>query len=136
MLFRSQVVFVLCVVLRPRDEVVETNQHDVNEVVEAVFHGTLEGGSNIFQAKGHDSICKCAPRGCECLLVTVFFPDLDLVISEKTIHEGKGFMSDACIDDLVEERCGEVVFGTCPIEIAKVCANANGTLFFYLQEHD
>ena len=39
-------------------------------------------------------------------------------------------MSDACIDDMVDERCGEVVFGTCPIEIMKVYANMNGTLFF------
>ena len=59
-----------------------------------------------------------------------FFPDLDLVISKKTIHEGKGLMSGARIDDLIDEGCGEVVFGTCPIKVAKVCANTNGTLFF------
>ena len=62
--------------------------------------------------------------------MTVFFPNLDLVISEKTVHEGKGFMSGACIDDLINERCGGVVFGTCPIEVMKFCANMNGTLFF------
>ena len=39
-------------------------------------------------------------------------------------------MSSAHIDDLVDERCGEVVFGTCPIKVAEVCANINGTLFF------
>ena len=83
----------------------------MNEVTEAVCHGTLEGGSSIFQAKGHDSICKGAPWGYECRLVTVFFLDLDLVISGKTIHEGKCLMSSACIDDLINERCGEVVFG-------------------------
>ena len=60
----------------------------------------------------------------------VFFPNLDLVVSEKTIHEGKGLMSSACIDDLIDEGCWEVVFGTCPIEVAEVCANMNGTLFF------
>ena len=65
----SQVVYVLCVVLRRRNEVVETNQHNVNEVAEVECHGTLEGGSSIFQAKGHDSICECAPRGCEHSLV-------------------------------------------------------------------
>ena len=120
----------LCVVLRPCDDVVETNQHDVNEIVEAVCHGTLEGSSSIFEAKGHDSVCECASWGCERHLVTVFFLDLDLVVSEKTINEGKGFMFGTCIDDLVNERCGEVVFGTCTIKIAKVYANANGTLFF------
>ena len=53
-----------------------------------------------------------------------------LVISEKTVHEGKGLMSGAHIDDLIDEGCGEVVFGTCPIEVMEVYANANGTLFF------
>ena len=60
----------------------------------------------------------------------IFFSDLDLVISEKSIHEGKGLMSSACIDDLIDEGCGEVVFGTRPIEVVEVYANADGTLFF------
>ena len=60
----------------------------------------------------------------------VFFLDLDLVISRKIVHEGKGFMSSTRIDDLVNERCGEVVFGTCPIEVMEVCTIANGTEFF------
>ena len=102
----------------------------MNEIAEAVCHGTFEGGSNIFEAKGHESVCECGPWGCECHFVMVFFPDLDLVVSIKTVHEGEGLMSDACIDDLVDEQGGEVVFGTCPIEIAKFYANANGSLFF------
>ena len=109
----SQVVYVLCFLLRPHDEVVETNQHDVHKIAEALHHGTLEGGSSIFESKGHDSLGECAPWGCEFHLVTVFFPDLDLVIFGKTVHEREGFMPGACIDDLVDERCGEVVFGTC-----------------------
>ena len=120
----------VCLLLRPRNEVVETNQHNVNEVVEAVCHGVLEGGSSVFQAKGHDLICECAPRGCECSLVMIFFPDLNLVISEKVVHEGKDLMSSACIDNLIDEGCWEVVFGTCPIKVTDVCANVNGTLFF------
>ena len=78
------------------------NQYDVNEVAEAMCQGALEDGSNIFQAKGHDSLHKCAPRGCECCLIMVFFSDLDLVISKKTVHEGKCFMSGTCIDDLID----------------------------------
>ena len=73
---------------------------------------------------------ECAPWGCECRFVMVFFLDLDLVVPEKNVHERKGFMSSACIDDLVNEQSGEVVFGTCPIKIVEVYANVNGTLFF------
>ena len=39
-------------------------------------------------------------------------------------------MSGACIDNLIDEGCWEVVFGTRPIKVAEVCANMNGTLFF------
>ena len=39
-------------------------------------------------------------------------------------------MSSTCIDNLIDEGCWEVVFGTCPIEVMEVCANENGTLFF------
>ena len=39
-------------------------------------------------------------------------------------------MSSACIDDLIDEGCWEVVFRTGPIQIAKVCTNMDGTLFF------
>ena len=120
----------LCLLLQPCNEVVKTNQHYVNEVAEVVCHGMLEGGSSVFQAKGHDAIHKCTPQGCECRLIMVFFWDLDLVISKKSVHEGKGLMSIACINNLIDEGCWQVVFGTCPIEVMEVCANVNGTLFF------
>ena len=85
--------------------------------METVCHGTLEGGSSVLQTKGHYSIGKCAPRGCECSLVTIFFLDLDLVTSEKIIHEGKDLMSGACIDNMIDEGCWEVVFWTHLIHI-------------------
>ena len=98
--------------------------------METICHGMLEGGTSIFEAKGHESIGEFAPWDCECRFVTVFFLDLDLVVLRKTVHERKGLMSVACIDDLVDERGREVAFGTCPIKIVEVSANANGTLFF------
>ena len=101
--YLSQVVYVLCFLLRPHNEVVETNQHVVNEVMEAGCHGMLEGGSSVFQAKGHDSICECAQRGCECSLLMIFFLDLNLVIFEKSGYEGKYSMFGACIDNLIDE---------------------------------
>jgi hypothetical protein len=54
---------------------------------------------------------------------------LDLVIAKKSIHEGKEFMTSIGINELVDEGSGEVVFRTSLVEVAKVCANPNGTLF-------
>ena len=98
--------------------------------METMCHGMLEGGSSIIQSKGHYSIGEFSPQGCECSLVMIFFLDLDLIISRKSVHEGKYLMSSACIDNLIDEGCWEVVFGTCPIEIMEVRANMDGTLFF------
>jgi hypothetical protein len=39
-------------------------------------------------------------------------------------------MVGAIIDDLVEERGWEVVFGTSVVEIMKVCVDRNSSLFF------
>ena len=98
--------------------------------METICHGALEGGSSVLNTKGHASIGKCATRDCECSLVMILFLDMDLVISRKSVHEGKVLMSSACIDNLIDEGCWEVVFETCPIEIAEVCENMDGTLFF------
>ena len=60
----------------------------------------------------------------------IFFPDLNLVVSGKSVHEGKDLMSGAGINDLINEGCLEVVFGTHPIQIMEFYANVDGTLFF------
>jgi hypothetical protein len=39
-------------------------------------------------------------------------------------------MADAIVDNLVDERRREVVLGTCIIEIVKVGANMDRSLFF------
>jgi hypothetical protein len=39
-------------------------------------------------------------------------------------------MVDTIIDNLVDERGWEVVFGTSMVEITKVCADTNSALFF------
>ena len=95
--------------------------------MKAIHHGALESGSNVLYTKGNYLVCECFPRGGECNLVMIFFLDMNLVVSEKSIHERKYLMSSACINDLVNEGCWEVVFGTCPIHITEVCANADGT---------
>ena len=98
--------------------------------MEEEHHGLLKSGSRIFKGKRHNFICKCAPRGCESFLVLVVFPDLNLIITGKTIHERKYFMASASIIDLVNEQSGEVVFGTCQVQVTEFSIDMNGTLFF------
>ena len=59
----------------------------MDEVVEAESHNALKSGSNILEAEWHDLIHKHTPGVCEGSLVLVFFPDMNLVILEETIHE-------------------------------------------------
>jgi hypothetical protein len=39
-------------------------------------------------------------------------------------------VAGAVINDLIDEGRWEVVFGTCIVEIVKVCADADSALFF------
>ena len=39
-------------------------------------------------------------------------------------------MASTCIDDLVDKRSGEVVFGTSQIQITEVSTHTNGSLLF------
>jgi hypothetical protein len=96
----------------------------------------LESHPDIFESEGHDAIGKGAPWGCEGGFVLIHLLDLDLVIARKSIHEGEDFMTDTSIDDLIDEGGREVVFGTSLVEVAEVCANSNGALFFIDRNRD
>ena len=102
----------------------------MDKVVEEEHHILLESGSNIFKSKWHNAVCKRPPRGCERSLVLVLFLDSNLVITRKTIHERKDFVASTSINDLVNERNGDFVFGTCQIEVVKFNTYTNGTLIY------
>ena len=75
-------------------------------------------------------ICKSTPRGSECGFILIGWVDLNLVIARESIHKGDSLVADAVVDNLIDERSWKVVFGTCVIEIMKVCANADSAMFF------
>ena len=52
-----------------------------------------------------------------------------MVIARESVHEGESLVAGAVINDLIDEECWKVVFGTCIIEIAKVCADVDSALF-------
>ena len=111
-------------------EVIQVGEDDCSQIVKDVCHGSLESCAIIFEAEGHDTICECTPRGNECSFILIGWVNLDLVVARESIHKGESFMADAIVDNLIDERRWEVVFGTCIVEIAKVGENANGALFF------
>jgi hypothetical protein len=104
------------------------------EVMESKRHGPLKGGSSIFETKRHFMICECTPWANECHFVLVFVFDLDLIISRKIVHERKGFTTCTFINDMVDERCGEIIFGTCLVQIMEVGTNMNRA-FLFIDRH-
>jgi hypothetical protein len=76
-----------------------------------VCHGSLESCAGIFEAEGHDTVCKCTPGGYECGFVLIGWVNLDLVVAREVVHKGESFMAGAIIDNLIDERRWEVSFG-------------------------
>ena len=56
--------------------------------------------------------------------------DFNLIIAWKATHEWKDDASNIFIDYLIDIGSGEIVFGTSPIQIPKIDANADSSLFF------
>jgi hypothetical protein len=110
-------------------EVVQVSDKDASEIMENVSHGLLEHRTYIFESKRHNTIRKSAPWGGKCGFVLICWMDLDLIVAREAIHEGHSLMACTVIDNLVDERRWEVVFGTSMIEIAKVSTDTNSALF-------
>jgi hypothetical protein len=111
-------------------EVIQVSEDDASEIMENISHGPLECHTCILESKRHDTIRKSTPWGSKCGFILICWMDLDLIVARETIHEGQGLMACTVIDNLVDERGWEVVFGTSMIEIMKVSADANSALFF------
>jgi hypothetical protein len=111
-------------------EVIQVGEDDIGQIMKDVCHILLESCTDILQAKRHDTICKITPRGSECGFILIVWVDLNLIIARESVHKGESFMADAVVDNLINERHWKVVFGTCVIEITKVCENVDSALFF------
>jgi hypothetical protein len=101
-----------------------------------ICHGPLECHTGVLEAKRHDTIWKHTPWGSECSFVLVCGMNLNSIVARETIHEGQAFVADKIIDNLVDERHWEVFFGLGLIEITKVSADMNTTLFFVDRDGD
>ena len=54
--------------------------------------------------------------------------DLDLIIPEKSIHEGEHLATRTLIQNLIYKRCGEVILRIGTIQIAEISAYADLSL--------
>jgi hypothetical protein len=69
-------------------EVVQISKDDAIKIVKNVGHGPLESRTRFFESKGHDTISKGTLRCCKRGFVLICWVDLNLIVSEETIHKG------------------------------------------------
>jgi hypothetical protein len=110
-------------------EVIQVSEDVARKIVENISHGLLERSTYVLESKRHDMIGKSTPWGGKCNFILICWMDLDLIVAKEIIHEEQGLMAFTFIDNLVNERGREIVFGTSMIEITKVSANVNSALF-------
>jgi hypothetical protein len=120
--------------LGPSGEVIQVSEDDASKIMENVIHGPLECCTCVFYSERHETIRKSTPWGSECGIILIYWMNLNLILAREIIHEGQGLMVGTVIDNLVDERHWEVVFGTSVIEIMKVGTETNSALFFFDRE--
>jgi hypothetical protein len=77
-------------------------------------------------------IRKSTAWGSKSGFILICWMELDFIVAREHIHEGQGLMDDTVIDNLVDERGWEVVFGTSMDEIMKVGVDMNNSLFLLM----
>jgi hypothetical protein len=111
-------------------EVIQVCEDDMSQIMKNVCHGPLKSGTNVLEAKRHDTICESTPGGSECGFVLIGWVNLNLVVARETIHEGQSLVAYTIIDNLVDKGRWKIVFGTGVIEVTKISTDANSALFF------
>ena len=76
----------ICVLFGTSGEVVQIGEDEMRQIMKDVIHGPLEGGTNIFNTKGNELVCECAPWCCEGCFVLICIADLNLIIPKEPIQ--------------------------------------------------
>ena len=124
----TEVLGVVHSLARMAGKIIQENFHNRLKIVKGIGHGSLICSSDVFKAEGNFSVCESTTRKNKCSLMLILRFDLNLVITEKSVDEGKNLTPDASIQDLIYEWCGEVVFQTCTIQVSKISAHADRSL--------
>lgn len=68
-------------------KVIKIGENEMSQIMEDIIHGSLEGRTSIFKSKGHHSVCKCAPWGCETCFILIHVANMNLIITRELVHE-------------------------------------------------
>src|SRR5713226_2157724 len=109
---QSQVIRMMHPHARMSSEVIQKYFDNGLEIMENQGHCPLKRSSGIFKAERHFSIRKYSPRKNKCGLMLVLGFNLNLIISEKTIHKGEHLATRTLIQNLIYKQCGEVILRT------------------------
>jgi hypothetical protein len=112
-------------------EVVQIRSDDVSKIMENIGHGPLKRSTCVLESQRHDVIRKGTPKGSNRSFILICWVDLNLIVVREPIHKGQCLVVDTMIDNLVDERCWKVVFGTSMVKITKVCADVNSAIFIF-----
>ena len=87
-------------------KVIQVRFDNMLYIVKRKIHNPLDSGPNVLQEKQHLLIHESTLGEDEGSLMLVLSFNLDLIISQETIHKRKDFATGTCINYLIYERCG------------------------------
>jgi hypothetical protein len=103
--------------------------NDVLDIMESVRHSALKSGASVLETEREFPIGKSAPRTNKSSLMLILGNNVDLIIPGETIHLREDFTFGAIVDNLIDEGCRKVVFGTRFVDIPIINAYMNCALF-------
>ena len=86
---------------------------------------------DVFQPKRHNLVAEGAPLCDEDGFLHIFRFHLDLIITRETIHEREYLMLSGVVDQNINVRKWEIIFGACPVQILVVYAHMHLSIFLW-----
>ena len=115
---------------RMSEKVIQIRLYDVLDIMKGVRHRTLKSGTGILETERELFISESTPRKDKGRLVLISGRDINLVVARKAIHKRIYLTPSMLINELVNERCGVVIFQAGSVDIAIIDTDANSILLF------
>ena len=79
----------------------------MNKFFECVNHYPRKYSKGILKAEGHYCVLKADPLWCKGIIMSIFFHDLDLIVSREPINKRVYLFSSNALQHLICKWCGE-----------------------------